>query len=122
MKSILNFIKNIIGGIINFFIWSLTEKSSGRELIKILNRIINAFFAFLSFSFIFIMTTASEVFVCTQQPDGLFTLNSSPDIRCYFDATWFTMVPMTILWYLIFGGGSAIYFILIYFNYSKWSL
>ena len=122
IKKITTTIKNLLALVTNIFIWTTTQKSSGRDFVKILNRIINAFFAFLSFNFIFIMTTASEVFVCTQQPDGLFTLNSSPDIRCYFDATWFTMVPMTILWYLIFGGGSAIYFILIYFNYSKWSL
>jgi hypothetical protein len=114
-------IRNIFTTILNLFIWTIVSPSSGRELVKILNRIINGFFAFLSFSFIFIMTTASEVFVCTKQPDGVYTLNSSPDIRCYQDTTWFTMMPLTLVWYIIFGGGSAVYFILIYFKYSVWS-
>jgi hypothetical protein len=59
--------------------------------------------------------------VCTRQPDGTFTLNSSPDIRCYQDVTWFFMMPLTLLWYVVFGCGSAVYFILIFFNFDKWS-
>jgi hypothetical protein len=121
IKKVLVVLANILGKVANFSIWFVSQKSTGRDLVKILNRIINGYFAFLSFSFIFIMTTASEVFVCTKQTDGLYTLNGSPDIRCYQDATWLTMMPMTIVWYLIFGVGSAIYFILIFFNYTKWS-
>jgi hypothetical protein len=59
--------------------------------------------------------------VCTRQPDGTFTLNSSPDIRCYQDVTWFFMMPLTLVWYVVFGCGSAVYFILIFFNFNKWS-
>jgi hypothetical protein len=118
--SVLRTIRNAIGFILNFTIWYFTEKSNGRELMKIFNRILNSYFAFLSFSFIFIMTTASEVFVCTRQPDGTNTLDASPDIICY-QGTWLYMLPLTLFWYLLFGGGSFLYFVLIFFNFKKWS-
>jgi hypothetical protein len=120
LSNILRIFTNIVKSVINFFIWSFTEKSSGRELMKIFNRIVNSYFALLSFTFIFIMTTSSEIFACTRQPDGTFTLEASPDIICY-QGTWLFMLPLTISWYLIFGGGSLFYFLLIYFNFKKWS-
>jgi hypothetical protein len=120
-QSVLRTIRNAIGFILNFTIWYFTERSNGRELMKIFNRIVNSYFAFLSFSFIFIMTTASEVFVCTRQPDGISTLDASPDIICY-QGTWLYMLPLTLFWYLLFGGGSFLYFVLIFFNFKKWSV
>jgi hypothetical protein len=121
LKKVKDFTLNLLRSAANFTIWWFTEKSSSREMIKIFNRIINAVFAFLSFSFIFIMTTASEVFVCKLQPNGLYTLNNSPDIFCYEPGVWWYMFPLTILWYLLFGFGSFAYFVLIYFKYQSWS-
>jgi hypothetical protein len=104
----------------NIFIWTWTEKSNGRQFMKIFNRIVNAYFAFLSFTFIFIITTSSEIFVCTTHPDGSQTWDSSPDITCYKDV-WFTMLPLSICWYIIFGIGSLCYFVLIFFKFKEWS-
>jgi len=66
------------------------------------------------------MTTASEVFVCKLQPNGLYTLNNSPDIFCY-QGIWWYMFPLTLLWYALFGGGSLVYFSLIVFKFKNWS-
>ena len=65
----------------------------------------------------FIITSASEIFVCTAQPDGSYTLNKSPDISCY-SGSWFYMLPISILAYLVFGGGSALYFIYVLIRYD----
>jgi hypothetical protein len=116
-----NFLLSIVRYIANFTIWWFTEKSSSREMMKIFNRIINSVFAFLSFTFIFIMTTASEVFVCKLQPNGLYTLSTSPNIFCYQPGVWWYMFPLTIVWYIVFGGGSFVYFVLIYFKYKDWT-
>jgi hypothetical protein len=114
------FVGNTLKFIVNFTIWFFTQKSTGRQFMKIFNRIINSYFAVLSFSFIFIMTTSSEIFACTKQPDGIYTLDASPDITCY-QGQWLFMLPLTLFWYLLFGGGSLFYFVLIYFNFKKWS-
>jgi hypothetical protein len=119
-KSISNAIKSFFIYFGNVFLWFFTEKSTSRQFMKIFNRITNAYLALLSFSFIFIMTTASEIFVCTTHPDGSQTLDSSPDIVCYRD-NWFTMMPLTLIWYIVFGFGSLLYFVLIFFKFSEWS-
>jgi hypothetical protein len=121
LTKVKNFFLSILRNIANFTIWWFTEKSSSREMMKIFNRIINSVFAFLSFTFIFIMTTASEVFVCKLQPNGLYTLSTSPNIFCYQPGVWWYMFPLTIVWYIVFGGGSFVYFVLVYFKYKDWT-
>jgi ABC-type sugar transport system permease subunit len=68
------------------------------------------------------MTQASEIFVCTQQPNGQFTLNNSPDIFCYGDASnggWNYMLPATIIIYLCFGLGSLLFFIYVFIEKKR---
>jgi len=52
LMSIKNNVYSFVRNFFNFIIWWFTATSNRRELIKIFNRIINAVFAFLSFSFI----------------------------------------------------------------------
>jgi hypothetical protein len=111
--------KNLTIYSINLVNWMLTEKSSKRELMKIFNAIINSVLSFFSFSFIYIMTTASEVFVCTKHPNGVLTLNSSPDIVCY-RGEWFIMAPITLATYIIFLGGSILYFTVTIVKFKDW--
>jgi hypothetical protein len=122
MKLILTLsftLKNLTIYIFNLVNWMLSEKSSKRELMKIFNAIINSMLSLLSFSFIYIVTTASEVFVCTKHPNGVLTLNSSPDIVC-FQGEWWIMAPITIATYILFGGGSILYFTTILVKYKDW--
>ena len=104
---------------INFIIWSISQGSTKRELLKVFNSIINAILSLLSFSFIYIMTTASEVFVCTRQPNGVMTLNASPDIIC-LEGEWWIMAPITVICYIFFGGGACLYFALLIIKFKDW--
>ena len=57
------------------------------------------------------MTTASEIFVCTNQPNGISTMDASPNILCYNNQVWYSMLPVSIIvlvgfnaiWLLFFG-------------------
>ena len=61
-------------------IWLIRQPSSRREMKMYFNRLLNTLSAYLSFLFIFMMTNSAEIFVCTKQKNGEFTLNSSSDI------------------------------------------
>jgi protein-S-isoprenylcysteine O-methyltransferase Ste14 len=63
------------------------------------------------------MTQASDIFVCTNQPNGSYTLNASPNIFCFGDASnggWNYMLPATAIIYIIFGLGALVFFIYVY--------
>jgi hypothetical protein len=64
----------------NLFVWIPRQGSTKKELVVLFNRTLNSFSAYISFIYIFMMTTASEIFVCTYQPNGMYTLNESPNI------------------------------------------
>jgi len=93
----------------NLFIWIPKHKSTRRDFKILFNRILNTLSAYISFLYIFMMTTASEIFVCTSQKNGSFTLNESADILC-FQNEWWILFPLSVLWYLFFGIGILLYF------------
>jgi hypothetical protein len=65
------------------------------------------------------MTQASQILVCTYQADGSYTLNASPDITCFVPyGDWANMLPLSIILYVIFGGGAILFFVLVYI-YSR---
>jgi hypothetical protein len=64
----------------NMIIWAFKQKSSFHDFKILFNRILNSFSAYVSFLFIFMITNAAEIFVCTKQNNGSFTLNESPNI------------------------------------------
>jgi hypothetical protein len=76
-------IRTIMNGMIylrNLLIYSMEHVSSREDMKILINKLINALSAFVNFSYISLISTAAELFVCSRQPDRLFTLNSSPDI------------------------------------------
>jgi hypothetical protein len=79
-QYIWNWIKRQFIYFYNIFVWIPRQGSTKKELIVLFNRTLNSFSAYISFIYIFIMTTASEIFVCTYQPNGMYTLNESPNI------------------------------------------
>ena len=95
----------------NLIVWIPRQGSTKKELALLFNRMLNALSAYISFIYIFIMATASEIFDCYRQPNGTFTLQSSPNLFC-FQGGWFALVPMSLFLYLIFGVGVLIYFII----------
>jgi hypothetical protein len=64
----------------NVLIWVPRHKSTRRDLKIFFNRLLNTLSAYISFLYIFMMTTAAEIFVCTSQKNGSYTLNESSDI------------------------------------------
>ncbi len=48
-----------------------------------------------------------------------YTLLASPDIFCYKSVAWFSMLPLTITYFILFGFGSFLYFLFVIL-YSKW--
>jgi hypothetical protein len=65
-KDFFIFIQNVIIFIINFTLWCCKETSSVKDLVTIFNKSLNAYLAFISFSYIYIMTTTSTIFVCNK--------------------------------------------------------
>jgi hypothetical protein len=104
----------------NFCIWFIKEGATRKQMSNYRNKIINSYTAFISFTYIFIMGQASQIFVCTNQADGKATLNASPDIVCFvWYGDWPKMLPLTIVLYVIFGLGAILFFIALYV-YSRY--
>eukprot|EP01080_Neovahlkampfia_damariscottae_P012581 gene12581-6401_t len=93
----------------NLIIWIPRQGSTRKELAQLFHRMLNSLSAYVSFIYIFIMTTASEIFDCYRQPNGLYTLQSSPNLFC-FQGGWFALVPLSLFLYVLFGFGVCIYF------------
>jgi hypothetical protein len=64
LKSLFTSVQNFIILILNFTLWCLKETSSMKDLLSIFNKSLNAYLAFISFTFIYIITTSSTIFVC----------------------------------------------------------
>eukprot|EP01080_Neovahlkampfia_damariscottae_P008579 gene8579-404_t len=102
------FIRQIIW-LYNLAIWVPRHKSTRQDFKILFNRLLNTFSAYISFLYIFMMTTASEIFVCTAQKNGSYTMNESADILCFKDE-WWALFPIAFIWYAIFGFGILVYF------------
>ena len=102
------FIRQVIW-VYNVFVWIPRHTSTRRDFKILFNRLLNTLSAYISFLYIFMMTTASEIFVCTSQKNGSFTLNESADILC-FQGEWWALFPIAFLWYIVFGFGILLYF------------
>ena len=99
----------------NFNVWCLKHGKNRIELHNFFKKIINAYLTFLTACFAFMMTTASEIFVCTNQPNGISTMNASPDILCYNSQVWYSMLPVSIV---VLVGFNAIG--ITFFGYMFW--
>jgi hypothetical protein len=122
LKEIVLIAKNILVWCRNAIVWFLKQGLTRHQMQTFRNKCINSYTAFLSFTFIFIMTQASEIFVCTSQPNGSFTLNNSPNIFCYGDGNnggWNYMLPATVIIYVFFGLGSLLFFIYVFIEKKR---
>jgi hypothetical protein len=122
LGELLLIVKNMLVWLRNFCVWFIKQGLTRHQMQTFRNKCINSYTAFLSFTFIFIMTQASEIFVCTQQPNGQFTLNNSPDIFCYGDASnggWNYMLPAPIVIYICFGLGSLLFFMYVFIEKKR---
>jgi hypothetical protein len=99
-------------------IWTFKHVSTRYDMKIFFNKILNTLSAYISFLFIFMMTNAAEIFVCTKQKNETFTLNASPNILC-FRNEWWIMFPISIIWFIVFGFGSLFYFGLMIFQRKK---
>ncbi|EFC37832.1 predicted protein [Naegleria gruberi] len=97
----------------NFLVWLLKEKMSAKQMKVFFNQLINGYTAFLSFTFAFIISQASDIFYCTPQPDNTCALVSSPDISI-LDPQWIAMLPLAIIYFVVFGLGSILFFLSLY--------
>lgn len=113
-QNLLRSVKNGCVWGINFGIWFVQQGCTRQQMKTFANKIINSYCTFLSFSYSFIITAASEIFICSSQPNGLFTLNSSPDIVCYSDPRWYTMLPFSVLVFIVLNGCSIALFIYLF--------
>jgi hypothetical protein len=107
-------IKNMLVWFRNFIVWFFRQGLTRHQMQTFRNKCLNSYSTFLSFTYIFIMTQASSLFLCTTQPNGSFTLDASPNIFCY-DARadrggWYYMLPVTIVIYIVFGLGAIVFF------------
>ncbi|KAG2386499.1 hypothetical protein C9374_002243 [Naegleria lovaniensis] len=106
-------IKNLYVWLRNLLVWMCKEKMTPRQMKIFFNQLINGFTAFLSFTFAFIISQASDIFYCISQPDHTCALVASPDINIG-DPQWYAMLPLSILYFLIFGLGALVFFLGLY--------
>lgn len=98
----------------NHSAWYIQEGVTRTQMQILRDKIINAYLTFLSFAYSFLMTAASELFTCTTQLDGKYTLDSSPDILCWSDANWFGMLPIGVLLYGVMNGGLILLYLYLF--------
>jgi cytochrome c-type biogenesis protein CcmH/NrfF len=108
-------LKNMIIYFCNSCLWLVKEGGTAHELHNFGNKIINSYTAFISFMYLYIMAQLTQPLVCTQQADGSYTLNASPDVVCYVGyGTWVNMVPLMVIIFLIFGSGVVLFFVVLF--------
>lgn len=108
--SLIQMIRNAGIWLRNFLVWSFKQGNTREEMECYRNKVINSYCTFLSFCFSFIMVTTSEIFVCTNQPGDIRTMDASPDIVCFKDSAWFGMFPVAIIMYVVFILGTLCFF------------
>jgi hypothetical protein len=116
--NIVKYIVNLLIWCVNFMIWMFKETQTKQELKTFFNKVVNSYLSFISIFYIRIMTTSSQIFVCTYQPDGSWTLNKSSDLFC-FQGIWWAMLPISAITFIIFGIGAFFYFGIIIVFYQK---
>ena len=62
--AIFNMIQNLIIFVYNFTLWSFKETSSKKDIMTIFYKTLNAYLAFISFAYIFIITLSTQIFSC----------------------------------------------------------
>jgi hypothetical protein len=118
-QKIICFVLNMLIWIRNFLVWLIKGQVTRHQMRNFFNKCINSYTALLSFIFVFIISQASQIFVCTRQVNGSLTMDASPDIFCFKSESWFMMLPLSIVIYSFFGIGSIFFFVFLY-TYSKY--
>lgn len=103
----------------NLSVWFFKQGNTRDEISSFRNKIINGYCTFLSFSFSFIMTTTSEIFVCTTQPGNVQTMDASPDILCWRDSSWYGMLPVAVIIYVLYNLGALLFFFYVFLVREK---
>jgi hypothetical protein len=114
--------KNVLVWLRNFCVWFIKQGLTRYQMQTFRNKCINSYTAFISFTYIFIITQASTIFVCTRQPNGSYTLNESPNIFCFGNSSngyWNAMLPATIIIYVVFGLGAVIFFMYVFIHKKR---
>ncbi|KAG2373886.1 hypothetical protein C9374_011771 [Naegleria lovaniensis] len=77
---------------------------------KFMNNCIHSFITFLSLAYMYIIQTSVDIFLCKGQNDGTKNLEQAPHITC-FEGSWWIMFPFSVIYFLLFGLGAAVFFI-----------
>jgi hypothetical protein len=112
IRSIPVTIMNALIWLRNAFVWFIKAGATREQMRNFGNKIVNSYTSFLAFIYLFIMSQAALIFVCTAQPDGTSTLNASPDIICFVGyGDWPKMLALSIIMYVLFGIGAIVFFL-----------
>ncbi|KAL9643283.1 hypothetical protein ABK040_014739 [Willaertia magna] len=100
---------------------NLLVPRSKRELLAFGDKFIHTFIVVVSFSYVFVITKAAEIFDCQSMIDGLgkvvhLYVGSSPDLYC-FENDWWIYFAFALVTFLLFGLGTILLFA--YIVYKK---
>ncbi|KAJ6248224.1 insulin-like growth factor binding protein [Anaeramoeba flamelloides] len=96
----------------------LTNGFSQEERKSFINNFINAYTVLLSLIYLSLCYSILEVFDCTKQSNGVYTLNSEQHITCY-DSSYYKHLASIIIFGLVYIIGTPIFLGWLMFHYSK---
>jgi hypothetical protein len=92
---------------------------SGPELKEFADKCIHTFMIIISFSYIFVLTKASEIFNCIYIPESNQTLmEADTTVTCY-QGVWWAYFPFSIGLIILFGLGTLVLFLYISLNRKR---
>jgi hypothetical protein len=74
-------------------VYKLVLHWRGKEGRSITSRVINAYCLLISLGYLYLVSTALEIFACTKQRDGAIALVADPSLICY-EGWWYRLLPV----------------------------
>eukprot|EP01156_Anaeramoeba_ignava_P010784 Anaeramoba_ignava/a480793_53.p1 GENE.a480793_53~~a480793_53.p1 ORF type:complete len:917 (+),score=259.65 a480793_53:298-3048(+) len=86
---------------------------------KLYSTFVNGYVAFAFLIYLVLCQWVFDLFSCTKQADGIYTLNAAPSYRCYNDPWWKKMAVGGVLFGLLYVIGIPAFIIFMLFYHSK---
>ncbi|KAJ5074406.1 hypothetical protein M0811_01036 [Anaeramoeba ignava] len=90
---------------VKFKISQLFTHGYSKEQRKMLyNNLINSYTVILSFLYLFLSYKIMQIFACSKQSEGIYTLDADPSHLCY-RSWWYSVLPWAIIFFILYVVG-----------------
>lgn len=105
----------------NFALWFVSGVVTRKEMTVFRDNIFCSYLTFLFFAYSFLMTSATELYRCTWQPDGNLSLDLSPNILCFTSARWYLMAPFSGIIFIGFNACVVFFYLYLFLRQNELS-